>query len=306
MFIHHCTAVLATLAGATVMVLAIVAFVLAPSSGTSGSGSTSTSTSTSNNYTYNVTCDDNRTLDSACIPLDQSTLNLGCTLGYSLPGYGACVTAEAPPGSPCTSVCYIDDAVTLGCDNITGACVGDVTECRGYCTSSDEEDWNTTLPVELFWETVIDFETSAPVFWNYAYDCYWNAIRLFTLDLGWLSEESDISNLGNIVGLRADCRDYLDATFLDERGDCLVISEHLLDPTVTPPEYYLNNTVAPPQFRVCIFLYQCAALNQTAIHDVKRDVDGGGGGGSESVHDIGRRLLHSSAHFNKAKTLTRP
>jgi hypothetical protein len=224
---------------------------------------TTTTTTTAGNYTLNSSaCAPTQVLDAGCVP--SETLDTGCTLGYLWPDHGVCgPTVQAPTGTPCQSLCYVEDATTTACDNVTGACNGNVTESLGYC--DPETDLNATIPFEPFWLTVLDPVNTLPVFWNYAYDCYLNSARLFTLDLVWTTQPD---NQGEIVAARTACKDYLNATFWAERGGCLTIEDMWLDPAVMPIEYYLNETDPLPTFRLCTFLYASAALNQTAIDEL--------------------------------------
>lgn len=244
---------LAFLASVTVMILSIIGWTLVPPG---------TAPATATNYTYNATtCAPNATLDSRCVPLE--VLDTGCTLGTYWPDHNVCgPTLQAPTGTACQSLCYVEDATTTQCDNVTGACNGNVTESRGWC--NEETDLNATIPIETWWFDVVDPDNLLPVFWNYAYNCYLNTVRLFTLDMAWTTNPS---NQGEFVG-RSACKDYLNATFWAERGGCLTIEEMWLDPTVTPIEHYLNSTDELPTFRLCTFLFTSAALNQTAIDEL--------------------------------------
>jgi hypothetical protein len=255
-------------AGLIVLILSILAWTLRPSS------TPTTAADVTYNYTYNSSdCAPVAELDASCVPLE--TLNTGCTLGYLWTEHGVCGQAtQAPTGTPCQSLCYVEDAVTTACDNVTGECNGNTTESRGYC--NEETDLNATIPFDTVWLTITDPVNFDPVVWNYAYDCYLNMVRLFILDLVWTAQEE---NTGEVVGARSACSDYLDADFWALRGDCLTIEGMWLDPTVTPLEHYLNNSASPPQFRLCTFLYASATLNQSAIvlspSTKKRDVGGG-------------------------------
>jgi hypothetical protein len=246
---------LAFAASVTVMILAILGWAMRPPLTPAAAGDATTT-----NYTLNSSaCAPTQVLDDACVPLE--TLDTGCTLGYLWPDHGVCgPTVQAPTGTACQSLCYIEDATTTACDNMTGACNGNVTESRGYCTL--ETDLNATIPFELLWLTVTGPINEYPVFWNYAYNCYLNVVRLFTLDMVWTT---DPQNQGEVVGAFTACKDFLNATFWAERGSCLTIEETYLDPTVTPIEHYLNDTNTLQQFRLCTFLYTNAALNQSAI-----------------------------------------
>jgi hypothetical protein len=244
-----------TLAALTAMILAIIAWSLRPSF------------PANDPVSVNASCAPERTLDTACVPL--ATEATGCTLGYRLADYGVCAPpAYAPTGTPCESACYVPGATTTACDNVTGACVGDPSESRGYCDNST--DLNATIPIADYWLTVEpNPDNDYPVIWKVIYNCYLNTVRLIILDMTWTTNPG---NTGEFVGAMLDCREYLENDFASVRGHCVTTEEHWLDPAVTPIEHYVNNTNQEQQFRLCIFTYASGALNLSAVPPTKRAV----------------------------------
>ncbi len=247
----------------SVVILILVAIYFGRTYNKAGAQVTCDSGSLAANVSVNVTCDDGRVITPTCQPPESP-----CKVGYYSPLYDACPVEQAVGGSPCTSVCYVPDATTTVCDS-TGTCAGDATECGGYCQT--DADCNATMPVNLNWFGVNDTEGDVPIFWNYMYTCFFNKCELFTLDLLWHPLQTGI-----LVAGAFPCRDYLDTAFLDAKLDnCLVMERFLLDPNLTLPMYYLNLSATPgDQFSMCSFSYGCSTLNQTAIPDKKREVEG--------------------------------
>jgi hypothetical protein len=237
------------------------------------------------NVTVNSTCDDGRILEVTCNDPQNA-----CRLGYIIPDIDACVLEDAPTGTACSSPCYVPDAATTACDNITGGCTGDVTECRGYCDA--ETDLNATIPFNDFWIGVNESASDMPIFWNYGHVCYWNRAILFVLQLWW---SSNTGNTGEPVGAYSRCEDYLALDFdTTVAAGCLDITLELLSANLTNPVHYLNDTEAVPQFALCIYKYKCAALNQTAIEDGKKRMLPDHGEAllsNDYLHQIGRELL---------------
>lgn len=227
---------------------------------------------------YHVTprCDplDAITVNATCVP--ERELNVNCTqakdpckVPYYLPEFGTCDPQQAIGGTACNDICSVPDAVTTVCDN-TGTCAPtDPTECRGYC--QENADCNASLPFNTFWIGVNDSIVNVPIYWNYQCLCYLNMAEQFVLDLFWFEDDASTGVL--VGGVR--CVDYLDPTFAETYKDCLTMTRYLLDPTLMPIQYYLNNSGQTSQFGLCVYTYNCAVLNQTALLPAKkRSIDG--------------------------------
>ncbi len=201
-----------------------------------------------------ASCDDGRMSSMSCVSAGN-----GCSVGYLLASEG-CVVGNATPGTACTNGCYTDEATTTTC-TAAGTCVGDTTDCRGYCTAA--LDCNTSIPLNTDWLTQdATFEDSERILWRYQHVCHFNRCELFTLDR-FITNQED--NYPTDIGAWAQCKDFLDASFVAARENCLRIERYLIDTNLTKPSAYLNDTEFIPQFSICVFYYECADLNQTAV-----------------------------------------
>jgi hypothetical protein len=198
------------------------------------------------------------TLNASCVPpIETST----CTVGYRVSAeIDACVQQQAAPNTTCTNECYVSEATTTTCDS-HGECKGQVTECRGYCTTDEECD--TAIPYDTRWDdTLAYFEENERIVWSNRSMCVFNRCTLAVLDM---FEKEPASNYPVNIGSWAECQDYLEPDFVAERQNCIRIERYLIDTNLTAPQYYENNTETPSQFSLCMYYYACADLNQTAI-----------------------------------------
>ena len=253
-----------------------------------------------NSSTTTTTSGDGGVLNASCTPLGADECSVGALV--TTPNDGdICLPARAPTGTACTNRCYIEGATTPACDGITGACTGDSTECLGYC--NETTNLNLTIPFDTNWMGLTDVVVpEVPFVWNYYFDCYWNSVRLFLLDVCWTTRlEGD--DYGNMVGCYNDCNDYLDPDFVASgmADACLQTDDFLIDPNMTDPVRYLNDPDHLPQFRLCTFKYRCAALNQTAIaENSKRSTDMREHDRDRDRTAIALELLATSARFSAA------
>lgn len=214
----------------------------------------------------NVTCTDGRIQASNC-----STPN-PCEVGYYIPidalaqderGPGACVHEQAVGGTTCDNKCYVANANSTTCDG-AGGCTGDVTECGGYCTAA--ADCNATMPINADWVGVLsspDFDSATRyVFWRYDYECYYNRCVLSMLVRYWGSNRT----MDHQAAAALDtCNDFLNATFVADKGDCLQSEFFLLASNMTNASHYEGTTAYPSQYGMCTLWYDCATMNQTAM-----------------------------------------
>jgi hypothetical protein len=202
-------------------------------------------------------CDDGRVSSATCL---SNTTTSECNVGYLLVENEACFSQQASPGTSCTSACYLEEATTTTC-NSNGQCQGNTTECRGYC--QEDSDCIEVIPFNTDWFNAGgDLDDPEPIFYSYKHVCHFNRCELFTLDR-FITARS-----GNYMRNAADwahCDDYLNTSFINERKSCLRIERYLIDTNLTSPSHYIGNYAYPPQFSMCLYYYECAELNQTAI-----------------------------------------
>jgi hypothetical protein len=219
-----------------------------------------------------ATCDDQRVLDS---------VGCGgtCRTGYRLPVENVCLPTIAPAGTSCADACHVENATGTSC-GASGACASaHPPDCRGYCTS--DADCAAIIPLNPFWLTEVDPLDNERIFLNHKHVCYYNKCELFTLDRFW---QAETQNYGTAVAGYNRCDDYLDAAFVEARGGCLTKARYLLSPNLTNAAFYPPSfSATPSQFSMCLFYYDCAAINQLAI--LKRDQ---ADGASLPYHDFRR------------------
>jgi hypothetical protein len=205
------------------------------------------------------------TSDGRVVSQECSTGAL-CEIAYYIPELGACLTTAAPINTSCENNCYIDDAESTQC-NAFGACVGNATECRGYCQA--DSACNETIPLNPYWLDEDNFDDGL-ILWKYVYKCIYDRCELFMLDEYW---RADVNDYGAPIGVGLRCLDFLDVAWSTERSGCLFEESFLLDMNMTNGLFVNSTPTTPTQFRMCTFHYACAPFNATAY--TKRSLGAG-------------------------------
>lgn len=186
-----------------------------------------------------------------------------CTRDFLFVEADFCEHILEPPGTPCDNTCYVENAATTTCSR-TGMCSGNITECRGHCTT--DADCVTAIPFDPAWLT-----NHARAGWNNfeyvvvkeRHICELNRCVAFVFHM---FVNPDTVNYAQPIGAFSNCDAFLLPSFVEERVNCLTMQRALLAVNVTDVSQFMPAEVnSPPQFSMCSYYYNCAALNQTQL-----------------------------------------
>jgi hypothetical protein len=201
-----------------------------------------------------------------------------CQQGFVDAENTSCVYHYRPSNTTCQLTCA--DVGQEGLCDARGECIGNASQCPGTCSTffdCETDFFNEPVAYSYDPDTLWTFPS-----WYNPYGCYFGTCMWGTGDLYVVSNEFPFFTGENLTkgwwpgASRFQCLDYVNATVLAKRPDCIRTERYLLSPHMIEYDEYsgYTNATFPFQVSFCTISYKCsrpalteeASVSSNAVH----------------------------------------
>ncbi len=173
----------------------------------------------------------------------------------------------------CQDACYVYDSTTTMCDSM-GACIGNLSECRGTCTP-DNDDANgycqQAIPLDIDfwyaeWEAPYTDAGQVEYIFDWGYSCEYGQCGAYALAVQVSNGYKPSLMATGGIGDDDSCLTYMNQTFMRNNGgaQCIQAQRFPLDSFIVSD---LIDDGTAFQMVMCMYHYRCSRINYDMIMD---------------------------------------